>query len=107
MSIAYLLPFAIIAAAACGDDGGAPDGGTGATGPSIIAPTARVIVPSFWRYTVANLLVTLLSTLTIWLMVDYIGLSGGLSTAISLGFFFVLRYAVLYRSNVIRREGHH
>ena len=65
---------------------------------------SRVIVPRFWRYTAANLTVTLLSAVTIWLMVEYGGLSGGLSTAIALGFFFVVRYAVLHSVNVIRKE---
>jgi hypothetical protein len=48
-SIAYWLPIAIIAATACKDDGPTiviGGGGTGAPGPTIIAPTARVIVPS-------------------------------------------------------------
>ena len=64
----------------------------------------RVILPDFWRYTVANLAVTMVSTFTIWLMVHFGGLSGGLSTAIALGFFFVVRYAVLHSVNVIRKE---
>jgi hypothetical protein len=63
----------------------------------------RVIVPSFWRYTGANLAVTLLTSLAIWLMVRYGGLSGGLSTGLALCFFFVVRYLVLHSMNVIRK----
>ncbi|NGX16867.1 hypothetical protein [Wenzhouxiangella sp. XN24] len=65
---------------------------------------ASVIVPSFWRYTVANLAVTLLSTLTIWLLVRYGGLSGGMSTGVALSFFFLVRYFVLDFLNVIRKS---
>jgi hypothetical protein len=63
----------------------------------------RVIVPSFWRYTAANLSVTLLTSLTIWLMVRYGGLSGGLSTGLALCFFFLVRYLVLRSMNIIRK----
>ena len=65
---------------------------------------ATVIVPSFWRYTVANMGVTLLSTLTIWLLVRYGGLSGGMSTGLALSFFFVVRYLALDFLNVIRKS---
>lgn len=52
MSVVHLLPIALLAAIACGDDGdgrnvdGKIDGGSGTSGPAIIAPTARIIVPS-------------------------------------------------------------
>lgn len=65
---------------------------------------ARIIVPSFWRYTLANFAVTLLSTLTIWLLVRYGGMSGGVSTGLALGFFFIFRYFVLHSCNVIRKH---
>lgn len=64
----------------------------------------RIIVPSFWRYTLANLTVTLLTTLTIWLLVTYAEFSGGFATGLTLAGFFVLRYVVLRWMNVIRRE---
>jgi hypothetical protein len=65
---------------------------------------ARIIMPSFWRYTIANFAVTLLSTLTIWLLVSYAGMSGGMSTGVALGFFFIFRYFVLHSLNVIRKH---
>lgn len=63
----------------------------------------RIIVPSFWRYTVANTAVTLLTTLTIWLLVTFGGLSGGLASGLAIGGFVVVRYFVLHSINVIRR----
>jgi hypothetical protein len=64
----------------------------------------RAIVPSFWRYTAANFAVTLLSIITIWALVKYVGMGGGVSTGVVLGFFFIFRYLMLHSCNVIRKN---
>lgn len=63
----------------------------------------KTIVPRFWRYVLANSLVTLASTVAITVLVEVTGFQGWLSTLIALGVFTLLRYFVLYSFKVIRR----
>ena len=61
------------------------------------------ILPRFWRYALANAAVTLLATISIALLVEHMAMAGWLASAFAIGFFMVLRYAVLYRVGVINR----
>lgn len=61
----------------------------------------RTIVPKFWRYAMANIGITVLSTATIVLLVKRAEFDGWLSTAASLGFFMFVRYVALSFFRVI------
>jgi hypothetical protein len=62
----------------------------------------KVIKPSFSKYTSATVVFNITTILLIWFFVDFIGFSGALSSAIVVGFLFILRYIFFNKIGLIQ-----
>jgi putative flippase GtrA len=64
----------------------------------------KVIKPAFVRYTSATFFFNLLTIAFVWVLVDFGGFSGALSSAIVAGTLFILRYVFFSRMGLILYE---
>lgn len=65
---------------------------------------AKVIEPRFLKYASATIGFNIATILLIWFFVDFIGLSGALSSAIVIGILFILRYLFFSKIGLIQNE---
>lgn len=63
---------------------------------------AKMIKPRFLKYAYATIGFNIASILLIWFFVDFIGLSGALSSTIVIGILFILRYIFFNKVGLIQ-----
>ena len=65
---------------------------------------ARIIKPRFIKYTSITIGFNIATVLLIWFFVDFIGFSGVLSSTITVGILFILRYFFFNKVGLIQHD---